>query len=217
MERGKFITLEGGEGVGKSTQISCLGSFLTEHGYEVVTTREPGGSPGAEMIRQLLLQGAPTRWEPLTEYLLLSAARRDHIEKVIKPSLEQGKWVICDRFFDSSLAYQGAGGGVKEDILRQIYDWIAPHFEPDITFIFNLPFETGLQRAKTRSLGLEDRFEQMPFEFHRRVQAKFREISEKNPHRCCLIDAHHTPEDTAKEIQTLMKKFLDQDKIKQDS
>lgn len=208
MERGKFITLEGGEGAGKSTQIPYLKSFLEARGYQVVITREPGGSPGAELIRKLLLEGTPTKWEPLTEYLLLSAARRDHIEKVIKPALEQGKWVVCDRFFDSSLAYQGAGGGIKEEILQQIYDAIAPYFEPDITFIFDLPIEIGLQRAKTRSFGLEDRFEQMPFDFHQRVQDKFRQISAKNPHRCYLVQAHHTVEDISKELQNHMIKFL---------
>ena len=198
MTQGKFITLEGGEGVGKSTQALFLKDFLARHGLESVVTREPGGSSGAELIRQILLNrpsqdlesegyGAPS-WDPLTEYLLVSAARRDHLEKVIRPALAQGQWVICDRFFDSSLAYQGAGGHVDDRILKAIYQMIAGDFEPHMTFIFDLPLTVSLDRVRLRSSETKDHFESKDLSFHERVMARFREIAYENPKRCHLID-----------------------------
>ncbi len=207
MKKGKFITLEGGEGTGKSTQVPYLKKFLEARGYHVVTTREPGGSPGAELIRSALIQGAFCKWEPLSEYLLLSAARRDHIEKTIKPALDSGKWVICDRFFDSSVAYQGAGGQISESILHQIYQVIAPDFEPDLTFIFDIPVEVGIQRTKERA-SLEDWFEKMPLEFHQAVREKFGEIARNNPDRCHLIDAQAPIEEISSMLQDVIIKGL---------
>lgn len=207
MERGKFITLEGGEGAGKSTQVPYLKAFLESYGCQTVITREPGGSPGAELIRKLLVHGTPIQWDPLTEYLLLSAARRDHIETLIKPALEQGKWVICDRFFDSSHAYQGSGGGVKEEILYQIYNMIAPDFEPDVTFIFDLPVDIGLQRTRERA-ALDDWFEKMSVDFHQRIRNKFTEILEKNPQRCYLVNAQDSIENISNALQKHLMKFL---------
>ncbi|MGI4850948.1 MAG: dTMP kinase [Janthinobacterium lividum] len=206
MKSGKFITFEGGEGAGKSTQIPYLKSYLESQGLEVIITREPGGSEGAEQIRKLIVHGCPTRWDALTEYLLLSAARRDHIEKLIKPALNQGKWVICDRFFDSSLAYQGAGGGLPESQLQQIYHVLAPDFEPDITFIFDLPLEIAFKRVQRRA-GHEERFEQMSLDFHRRVRNEFLKICKNHPQRCFLIDADQPIEDIAKDIQNHLIKI----------
>ncbi len=207
MKSGKFITLEGGEGAGKSTQIPHLKNFLESKGFEVIITREPGGSEGAELIRQLVVQGATHRWEPLTEYLLFSAARHDHIEKVIRPALSQGKWVICDRFFDSSLAYQGAGGGISEAVLQQIYQLIAPDFSPDITYVFDLPLDVSFRRVQSR-LGHEVRFEQMPPDFHQRVREKFLKLCKAHPERCVLIDAQKTIPDIAQALQIHLNRFM---------
>ena len=203
MKIGKFITFEGGEGTGKSTQMPYLKKYLEAQGIEVIVTREPGGCEGAEQIRALLVHGSITRWDALTEYLLLSAARRDHIEKTIRPALNQGKWVICDRFFDSSVAYQGAGGCLDESMLRQIYHYIAPNFEPDMTFIFDLPLELSFKRVQRRA-GWEERFEKMPWDFHNRVREKFLEICRAHPQRCWLVDANQNIEKIAQDIQNQM-------------
>lgn len=188
MARGRFITLEGGEGAGKSTQIALLKDALQAQGISVVVTREPGGSEGGEEIRNLLVNGATHRWEPLTEALLNYAARHEHLQKVILPALEQGQWVLCDRFADSTMAYQGYGHGMDREIIRRLHRLVVDDVSPDLTLIFDMPVELGLERAGSRGEG-EDRYERMGFDFHQRLRDGFLEIARKDPGRCILIDA----------------------------
>lgn len=188
MARGRFITLEGGEGAGKSTQISLLKDALETTGLSVLTTREPGGSPGGEDIRNLLVNGDTHKWEPLTEALLNYAARHEHLEKVILPALKDGMWVICDRFADSTLAYQGYGHGMDREIIRRLHRLVVGETVPDLTLILDMPVETGLARANARGEG-EDRYERMGVEFHNRLREGFLEIAKKDPMRCEVIDA----------------------------
>jgi dTMP kinase len=186
--RGRFITFEGGEGAGKSTQVQRLAARLRSDGREVVTTREPGGSPGAESIRDLVLKGAADRWSPATETLLMYAARRDHIERVIRPALDRGGWVICDRFADSTRAYQGAAGGVDPRFISALETYILEETRPDLTLVFDLPAEVGLERAHARA-GAEMRFESKGMAFHERLREAFRSIAAAEPDRCALVDA----------------------------
>jgi len=186
--RGRFITFEGGEGAGKSTQVQRLAARLKGRGREVVTTREPGGSPGAESIRDIVLRGDADRWSPTTETLLMYAARRDHIERVIRPSLERGAWVICDRFADSTRAYQGAAGGVDPRFITALETFILEATRPDLTLVFDLPAEVGLERAHARA-GAEMRFESKGMTFHERLREGFRAIASAEPDRCAVIDA----------------------------
>lgn len=188
MAQGLFITFEGGEGAGKSTQVRRLADRLRAAGREVVTTREPGGSPGAEAIRDLLVNGATDRWSPLTEALLMNAARRDHVERVIQPALARGAVVLCDRFADSTRAYQGAGGGVSPAFIRQIEDQVVGETRPDLTLIFDLPVSDGLKRASARGGG-EARFEAKGLDFHERLRAAFLAIARDEPARCAVIAA----------------------------
>jgi len=185
---GRFITLEGGEGAGKSTQIARLKSWLEERGRSVVATREPGGSPGAEMIRKLLVEGPVERWDGTTEALLHFAARREHLRSIVWPALERGDWVVSDRFADSTLAYQGYGHGVDRRIFDELYKVAAGDFRPDLTLILDLPIESGLSRAAARR-GAETRYESLPRDFHARVRAGFLEIAKHDPKRCVVIDA----------------------------
>jgi dTMP kinase len=186
--RGRFITFEGGEGAGKSTQVRRLAARLEAGGREVVTTREPGGSPGAETIRDIVLKGAADRWSPVTETLLMYAARRDHIERVIQPALARGAWVICDRFADSTRAYQGGAGGVDPHLISAMEAHVLDGAQPDLTLIFDLPVAVGLERAHARA-GSEMRFESKGAAFHERLRAAFRAIAAAEPERCALIDA----------------------------
>ena len=186
--RGRFITLEGGEGAGKSTQIGLLAAFLRGQGKEVVTSREPGGSPGAEMIRKLLVEGPTDAWDGPTEALLMFAARRDHLVRTVWPALERGAWVISDRFADSTRAYQGHGHGFPMDRIESLYRVAVGDFAPDLTVILDLPVDVGLARAAQRR-GAETRFEGLGAGFHERVRAGFRAIAEAEPKRCALIDA----------------------------
>ena len=188
MARGRFITFEGGEGAGKSTQVGRLAARLTAEGREAVTTREPGGSSGAESIRELVLKGTADRWSPATETLLMYAARRDHIERVIRPALERGAWVICDRFADSTRAYQGAAGGVDPKFISALETYILEGTRPDLTVVFDLPADVGLDRAHARA-GAEMRFESKGMAFHERLREGFRAIADSEPERCALIDA----------------------------
>lgn len=188
MTRGRFISFEGGEGAGKSTQVQRLAARLRADGREVVTTREPGGSPGAESIRDIVLRGEADRWSPTTETLLMYAARRDHIERVIRPALTRGAWVICDRFADSTRAYQGAAGGVDPRFITALETFILEETRPDLTLVFDLPAEVGLERAHARA-GAEMRFESKGMAFHERLRDGFRAIAASEPERCALIDA----------------------------
>jgi dTMP kinase len=184
---GRFITLEGGEGAGKSTQMARLADRL-RGGREVVTTREPGGSPGAEMIRKLLVEGPAERWDGTTEALLHFAARRDHLRATVWPALERGAWVVSDRFADSTRAYQGWGHGLDGAVLDRLYEVAVGVFRPDLTLILDLPVEKGLARAAARR-GAETRYESLPRDFHERVRAGFLEIARGEPARCVVIDA----------------------------
>ncbi|MGA0607189.1 dTMP kinase [Phenylobacterium sp. VNQ135] len=188
MARGRFITFEGGEGAGKSTQVKRLAARLEAQGHEVVTTREPGGSPGAESIRDLVLKGSADRWSPVTETLLMYAARRDHIERVIRPALERGAFVVCDRFADSTRAYQGAAGGTAPALIAALETHILEDVRPDLTLVFDLPPEVGLERAHARA-GSEMRFESKGLAFHTRLREGFRAIAAAEPERCAVIDA----------------------------
>jgi dTMP kinase len=191
MARGRFITFEGGEGAGKSTQVKLLAEALAKRGLEVLTTREPGGAPGAERIRRLLVEGDGARWDATTEALLHSAARREHLVRTVWPALERGAWVISDRFADSTVAYQGQGQGVPPDQLDRLYKIVAGEFMPDLTLILDLPVDEGLRRAAGRG-GKEDRYETMGQTFHERIRGAFREIAERNPKRCVIIPASGT-------------------------
>jgi dTMP kinase len=197
--RGCFITLEGGEGTGKSTQALRLKGWLEARGLGVMTTREPGGSPGAEMIRKLLVEGPVERWDGMTEALLHFAARRDHLRSTVWPALGQGTWVISDRFADSTLAYQGHGHGVDRSVFDRLYGIAVGDFRPDLTLVLDLPIEIGLARAAKRR-GAETRYESLPVEFHARVRSGFLEIARQYPERCAVIDASGDVEATAAAI-----------------
>jgi dTMP kinase len=205
--RGHFITFEGGEGAGKSTQVQILAERLRAQGLEVVATREPGGSPGAEAIRALLVTGDPDRWSPVSETLLLYAARVDHIQRTIRPALERGAWVICDRFADSTRAYQGAGGGVSPDFVGALEAAVIGDVRPDLTLVLDLPMEQGLARASARGGG-EARFEAKGLAFHRRLRDAFLEIAADEPARCAVIDALASPDRVAEAIWAVVEARL---------
>jgi dTMP kinase len=188
MVGGFFITFEGGEGAGKTTQLARLADRLEAAGREVVRTREPGGSPGAETIRGLLVNGEAERWSPITETLLMYAARRDHVERVIAPALARGAVVLCDRFADSTRAYQGAGGGSPADLIGALETHVLGGVRPDLTLILDLPVDMGLARAAGRGGG-EARFESKGLAFHTRLRACFLAIAETEPNRCIVVDA----------------------------
>jgi dTMP kinase len=205
--RGRFITLEGGEGAGKSTQAARLAAALEARAISVCPTREPGGSPGAEEIRKLLVHGEPGRWNPLTETLLLFAARADHLARKIRPALEQGQWVICDRFTDSTYAYQGAGRGLDESTIAAIEAAVTQSFKPDITIILDVPVEQGLSRAGNRGPH-EARFENFDAAFHERLRDYFRDLAEREPGRCVLLDGSASPDAVAAAIwDTVAERF----------
>ncbi len=193
MTHGRFITFEGGEGAGKSTQVRILTERLKGAGLEVVATREPGGSPGAEAIRALLVTGDPDRWSAVSETLLMYAARRDHIERTIRPALERGAWVICDRFADSTRAYQGAGGHAAHGLIAAMETFVLEGTRPDLTLILDLPVEQGLARAGLRG-GAEARFEAKGHAFHQRLREAFLDIARAEPNRCVVLDAAQAPE-----------------------
>jgi dTMP kinase len=205
--RGKFITLEGGEGAGKSTQQRRLAGWLRDSGLAVVETREPGGSPGAEEIRRLLVTGAAGRWDPLTETLLIFAARRDHLRQTIEPALAGGRWVVCDRFIDSTLVYQGVAQGVGQSPIETLQDLVAGDLRPDLTLVLDLPVDEGLARAKRRA-GDEDRYERMDRSFHEKLRAAFRDIAAREPARCLLIDASGDEAAVAARIQAAVSARL---------
>jgi dTMP kinase len=185
---GRFITLEGGEGAGKSTQARRLADRLAARGHAALVTREPGGSEGAEKIRELLVTGAADRWSPMTETLLVYAARRDHIERTIAPALAAGDWVVSDRFADSTRAYQGAGGGVSGSLIQALERYVLGETRPDLTLILDLPVETGLARIAARTHA-ETRFEAKGEAFHQRLREGFLAIARVEPDRCAVIDA----------------------------
>jgi dTMP kinase len=189
-----FITFEGGEGSGKTTQIELLKKAFESRGHDVVTTREPGGTPEAEKIRDLLVQRDGGAWTPLAEAMLFFTARHMHVETKIKPALAEGKIVVCDRFTDSTIAYQGYGHGFDLDILNQVKKLSIGDFEPNKTFILDIPVKDGLARAGKRMEGedsgdTEDRFERMKIDFHENLRQGYLSIARDNPERCIVIDA----------------------------
>ncbi len=186
--RGRFITFEGGEGAGKSTQIRLLAEHLRGLGRSVAVTREPGGSPGAEEIRNLLVTGGTGRWRPVTEALLHYASRHEHLQVTVLPALAAGTWVLCDRFADSTRAYQGNGLGVPFAVLDALHAQAVGDFRPDLTLILDIDPEAGLSRTSDRP-GAEDRYERMGADFHRRLRDGFLDIARREPERCVVIDA----------------------------
>ncbi|NOZ41650.1 MAG: dTMP kinase [Alphaproteobacteria bacterium] len=194
---GKFISFEGGEGVGKSTQVALLRRRLAELGIPVMLTREPGGAPGAEEIRRLLLTGTPDKWDPMTEVLLFYAARVDHLNRTVLPALGRGTWVITDRYADSTIAYQGAGHGLDVAVVDEIHRIATGDFWPDLTIILDEDPALGLRRAMVRESTIdkeqrEDRFEQMTVEFHQNLRQAFLNIAGQNPDRCRVVAASGT-------------------------
>lgn len=186
-QRGRFISLEGGEGVGKSTQVRALAEALKGRGIDVVVTREPGGSAGAEAIRELLLGGADDRWGARAEALLFAAARADHVDKTIRPALEARKWVLSDRFIDSSLAYQGGAGGLGIETVRDINAFGIGEWFPDRSLVLSL--DDGAERARLRDVDGSDRIGSRSDSYHRKVDTAFRLIAAEEPERVTLIDA----------------------------
>jgi dTMP kinase len=182
---GLFVTMEGVEGSGKSTQIALLADYLTEQGYEVVVTREPGGTPLAERIRDLLMEPSEETMAPLAELLLYEAARAQHVQTVILPALSHGKVVLCDRYVDSTTAYQGAGRQLDEQVVEELNRWAAGRAWPDITFLLDLPAEEGLLRARRR--GSDDRMMKETLEFHRRIREGFLAIAQHDPDRITIV------------------------------
>lgn len=202
MTRGKFISLEGGEGAGKSTQLEALATALRLRGIELIVTREPGGSEGAEKIRELLLTGADERWSAEAEALLFAAARADHVDKVIRPAVLQGKWVLSDRFVDSSLAYQGGAGGLGIEAVRAINAFGMEQWFPDRTLV--LALAEGGARARARDNEASDRIGGRPENYHQKVDLAFRQIANEEPDRVRIIDASGTPEEvTARLLDAL--------------
>src|SRR4249919_4237553 len=207
--RGKFISFEGGEGSGKSTQISKLAERLETAKLRAIVTREPGGSPGAEIIRHLVLSGMGKLLGPDAETLLFAAARDDHVRTVIQPALSQGTWVLCDRFFDSTRAYQGRLGQVSPDILNAMQRVTIGNLKPDLTIILDIPVEAGLKRAAARrGAGEPDRFESEDLQFHQGLRDAYRQIAAEDPQRCALIDASGSPDAVAARVWTALREHV---------
>jgi dTMP kinase len=198
---GRFLTFEGGEGAGKSTQIQMLADRLNDMEIRTIVTREPGGSPGAEIIRHLLLSGMGKLLGAEAETLLFAAARDDHVHQVIKPALAQGTWVLCDRFTDSTAAYQGKVGNVNPALIEALSRVTIGDLKPDLTLILDVPIAIGLQRAiKRRGKAVADRFEQENLEFHEKLRDAYRQIATDDPGRCVLIDADAGADKVAERI-----------------
>jgi len=212
-DKARFISFEGGDGAGKTTQIQLLNKKLLSLGIKTYLTREPGGSIGAEEIRSLIVEGESNRWDPLTETLLHFAARRDHVIKAVAPALDEGLWVLCDRFIDSTMAYQGYGHGVSKSIINSLCQFVVGNMQPHITIILDIPVEVGLERASVRMKSLsdkqkiinkEDRYEKMNIDFHDRLRCGFLEIAEKNPKRCYVVNANLSSEKVNSEIERIL-------------
>jgi dTMP kinase len=206
VSRGRFISLEGGEGVGKSTQVEALADALRGLGIDLVVTREPGGSAGAEAIRELLLSGHEDRWSPEAEALLFAAARADHVAKTIHPALERGQWVLSDRFVDSSLAYQGGAGGLGIETVRAINAFGIDGDFPDRTLVLTL--EEGAERARARDADGSDRIGGRPDDYHRKVEAAFHIIAAEEPERVKLVDASGSPEEVTARLLEAIRDLL---------
>jgi dTMP kinase len=208
---GKFITLEGGEGAGKTTQIKLLADALKAGDLDPIITREPGGSSAAEVIRSLLVEGAVDRWQPMTEALLNFAARLEHVQATIEPALVAGRWVLCDRFADSTVAYQGYGHDLGRAVVDELHRLVLGYFQPDLTVILDIPVAEGLIRATNRERAKgsrEDRYEHMDEGFHQRLRDGFLDIARRNPERCVVIDAAQEPDKVQAEIRAVVGQRL---------
>lgn len=204
--RGRFITLEGGEGAGKSSNLTFIQRMLEQAGKTVIRTREPGGTPLGERLRELLLDREQHGITPDTELLLMFAARAQHRAELIEPALERGDWVLCDRFTDASYAYQGGGRGIDSDRIHQLEEWTLSGLKPDFTLLLDLPVEQGLARAGARSEP--DRFEREQADFFQRVRAAYRQRAAEDPQRFCLVDAGQSLEYVQKQIATALVRYL---------
>lgn len=208
MKPGKFITVEGGEGAGKSSNLETIKQLLESEGIEVVFTREPGGTGLGEDVRKLLLGHKHTGMANDTELLLMFAARAEHLSQVIKPALEQGKWVLCDRFTDATYAYQGGGRAIPVERIALLEDWVQGELRPDLTLLLDLPVETGLERARKRSAP--DRFESEKIQFFEKVRQAYLQIAATEPQRVKVIDASQPLVDVKHQIQETMRIFINQ-------
>jgi dTMP kinase len=207
--RGRFITFEGGEGAGKSTHVRLLAQRLQRQGVEVVVTREPGGSPGAEIIRHVILSGAAKPFGPGAEAILFGAARDDHLRETIRPALGRGAWVICDRFADSTRVYQGVLGQVDHGLINALERIVVGPDRPDLTIILDVPAELGLERAAARrGAGSADRFEAEAVEYHAVLREAFRALAAKEPKRCVVIDSTLPPAEVAERVWRLVQRRL---------
>ncbi|GFM29502.1 dTMP kinase [Novosphingobium sp. PY1] len=209
MTAGRFIALEGGEGAGKSTQARLLAEALRERGLEVVTTREPGGTPGAEAIRELLLHGDGDGWNPRAEALLFAAARSDHVEKLIRPAVERGAWVVCDRFLDSSRAYQGGGGGLSDADIRELHRIGSGGLLPDLTVLIEVSPSVASARLSLRDTEGTDRIGSRDTAYHARVAAAFAAFAEAETARFARIDGDSSPQDTHQMVLNAIVPLLD--------
>ncbi|WP_448952340.1 dTMP kinase [Labrys neptuniae] len=206
--KGRFITFEGGEGVGKSTQIRRLAAALEAMGIETLLTREPGGSPHAEELRQVLLSGGAKHFGPFAETILFYAARDDHLQVTIRPALDRGIWVLCDRFIDSTRAYQGVLGEIEPALIRSIERVVVGRTMPDLTLILDLPAREGLARVRSRGAAV-DRFEGESLNFHEKLREAFRAIAEFEPRRCAIVDAAGSQDEVAAAILSVVRERLD--------
>lgn len=200
----RFISFEGGEGAGKSTQISRLSDWLNKQGITCVTTREPGGTPDAEKLRNLVVEGEAGRWSAMEEMLIMYAARAQHMRTLIKPALAEGRWVLSDRFADSTFAYQGAAGGVNPEKILELHDLVLDGFQPDLTLVLDVPVETGSSRVSKRGENLT-RFETQKTEFARKVRAGFLKLAIENSRRMQVIDGTHSENQVERDIQRAVK------------
>lgn len=207
MTKARFITIEGGDGAGKSTQVALLRDALATKERAVITTREPGGSPGAEAIRALLVAGEIDRWDAMTEAMLHFAARRDHVRKLVRPALEKGTWVISDRFADSTIAYQGHGQGADLGALNRLQELALEGFAPDLTLVLDLPVARGLARAAARD-DQKSRYERMDHGMHERLRQGFLQIAKSAPGRCAVIDADHDAETVHSAVMAAVRERL---------
>jgi dTMP kinase len=205
---GRFISLEGGEGVGKSTQARRLAEALRQRGHDVILTREPGGSPGAEAIRGLLLEGETDRWTAEAEALLFAAARADHVARTIRPALALGRWVLSDRFLDSSIAYQGGAGGVGADAIRRLHDIGSGGFLPDRTLLLRLPAQAAAARALSRDGDAGDRMAAKGEAYHARVAAAFEALAAEEPDRFRPVDASGTAQEVTARLLAALEDLL---------
>lgn len=206
MQRGKFLTVEGTEGVGKSTNIAFIHEWLTNQGIDVVMTREPGGTPFAEEIRHLLLQKREERVDPTSELLLVFAARAQHMAEVIEPALARGAWVLSDRFTDATYAYQGGGRGLDMDLISSLETLVQRNLHPDMTIILDIDVQVGLDRASARAAL--DRFESEQISFFERVRAVYRARAEAAPERYRIVDAGHSLDGVQREISAVLSELM---------